>query len=114
MSQIRGRFHRAADKLVAEYTTSLPFDWRLYRHDIDGSIAHVKMLARQGIISGEEAETIVRGLATIKEEIERGDWLLQNTTPDFIFDVPEKYMWGQAARTLGVETNDSASIGGHA
>jgi putative transcriptional regulator len=54
------------------------------------------------------------GSGQLEKEIERGDWLLQNTTPDFIFDVPEKYMWGQAARTLGVETNDSASIGGHA
>ena len=54
------------------------------------------------------------GSGQLEKEIERGDWLLQNTTPDFIFDVPEKYMWGQAARTLGVEINDSASIGGHA
>jgi len=54
------------------------------------------------------------GSGQLEKEIERGDWLLQNTTPDFIFDVPEKYMWGQAARTLGVETNDSASIGGQA
>ena len=54
------------------------------------------------------------GSGQLEKEIDRGDWLLQNTTPDFIFDVPEKYMWGQAARTLGVETNDSASIGGHA
>ena len=53
MSHIRGRFHKAADKLVAEYTASTPFDWRLYRHDIAGSIAHAKMLAKQGIISKE-------------------------------------------------------------
>ena len=54
------------------------------------------------------------GSGQLEKEIDRGDWLLQNTTPDFIFDVPEKYMWGQAARTLGVETNDSASIGVYA
>ena len=54
------------------------------------------------------------GSGQLEKEIERGDWLLQNTTPDFIFDVPEKYMWGQAARTLGVETNDSAVVSGHA
>ncbi|GAI73706.1 unnamed protein product, partial [marine sediment metagenome] len=50
MSFIRGRFHKKADELVTEYTTSIPFDWRLYRHDIAGSIAHTKMLAKQGII----------------------------------------------------------------
>ena len=55
MSHIRGRFHKAADNLVNEYTASIPFDWRLYRHDITGSIAHAKMLAKQGIISKEEA-----------------------------------------------------------
>lgn len=54
------------------------------------------------------------GSGQLEKEIERGDWLLQNTTPDFLFDVPEKYMWGQAARTLGVETNDSTGISGHA
>ncbi|MEA2086439.1 MAG: lyase family protein, partial [Chloroflexota bacterium] len=72
MSHIRGRFHKAADKLVDEYTASLPFDRRLYRHDIEGSIAHARMLAKQGIISAEEAETITRGLAAILEEIEQG------------------------------------------
>ncbi|MFC1983768.1 argininosuccinate lyase [Chloroflexota bacterium] len=72
MSHIRGRFHKAADKLVTEYTASIPFDWRLYRHDIAGSIAHTKMLAKQGIILEKEAEIIVNGLASIADEIERG------------------------------------------
>ncbi len=72
MSQIRGRFGKPADKLVAEYTASLPFDWRLYRHDIAGSIAHARMLAKQGIISEKEAEAITKGLASIREEIEQG------------------------------------------
>ena len=72
MSHIRGRFHKPADKLVAEYTASIPFDWRLYRQDIVGSIAHAKMLARQGIISGKEAEIIIRGLESIREEIGQG------------------------------------------
>lgn len=54
------------------------------------------------------------GPGQLEKEIDRGDWLLQDTTPDFIFNVPEKYMWGQAARTLGVETNDSAGLSGYA
>jgi len=72
MSHIRGRFHKAADKSVTEYTVSISFDQRLYRHDIAGSIAHAKMLAKQGIISDKEAETIINGLAAIREEIEQG------------------------------------------
>ena len=72
MSHIRGRFNKKAGELVTEYTASIPFDWRLYRHDIAGSIAHAKMLAKQGIISQEEAEVITNGLASIADEIEQG------------------------------------------
>ncbi len=74
MSHIRGRFRKVADKSVIEYTASAPFDWRLYSYDIAGSIAHAKMLAKQGIISGKEAETIINGLTSIGEEIERGEF----------------------------------------
>jgi len=74
MSHIRGRFGKSADKSVIEYTVSIPFDWRLYRYDITGSIAHARMLAKQGIISQEEAEAINKGLASIGEEIERGEF----------------------------------------
>ena len=70
MRHIVGRFHNAADKLAVEYTASIPFDWRLYRQDIAGSIAHAKMLAKQGIILDKEAEIITEGLASIREEIE--------------------------------------------
>lgn len=72
MSQIRGRFKKAADKLVTEYTASIPFDWRLYPYDIAGSIAHAKMLAKRGIITNKEAEAIVKGLKSIQKEIEQG------------------------------------------
>jgi len=72
MSHIRGRLNKAADKLVNKYTASIPFDWRLYQHDIAGSIAHAKMLAGQGIIASKEAESIVSGLKAIKDEIEQG------------------------------------------
>ncbi|MFC2072302.1 argininosuccinate lyase [Chloroflexota bacterium] len=72
MSHIRGRFQKNADKSAAEYTASISFDWRLYPYDIAGSIAHAKMLAKQGIISPEEAKIISNGLASIQEEIEQG------------------------------------------
>ncbi|MBI2906492.1 MAG: argininosuccinate lyase [Chloroflexi bacterium] len=69
---LRSRFEKNMDDLVRDYTASIPFDRRLYRQDIAGSIAHAKMLARQGIISDKDAELIVMGLVSIREEIEGG------------------------------------------
>jgi argininosuccinate lyase len=72
MSNIRGRFNKPADKLATQYTASLPFDQRLYKQDIAGSIAHVKMLAKQNIITEADAKAIIGGLETIRKEIEQG------------------------------------------
>ena len=71
MSHIRGRFSKPADALVAEYSASLPFDRRLYRQDIAGSTAHAMMLGRQGIITDDEAAAIIKGLESIRREIEQ-------------------------------------------
>ena len=72
MTHIRGRFSKPADKLAAQYTASLSFDQRLYRQDIAGSIAHAKMLAKQGIISEADASAIIGGLEAISKEITQG------------------------------------------
>ncbi len=72
MSHIRSRFNAPAAKPVVEYTSSLPFDKRLYRHDIAGSIAHTKMLAKQAIIPQQDANTIIKYLTSIAGEIEQG------------------------------------------
>jgi argininosuccinate lyase len=69
-----GRFSQPTDKFVEEFTASIQFDQRLYRYDIQGSIAHCRMLAKQGIITGEEADTIIAGLGGILIEIERGEF----------------------------------------
>lgn len=69
---LRGRFNKDIDKAAAGYLASIPFDRRLYRQDIAGSIAHARMLARQSIISDKEAELIITGLTSIQEEIEQG------------------------------------------
>ena len=87
MSHIRGRFHKAADKLAAEYTASIPFDWRLYPYDIAGSIAHAKMLAKQGIISTKEAEIITEGLVSIREEIEQGKFQFKPELEDIHMNI---------------------------
>ena len=82
MSNIRGRFGKAADKAAAQYTASLPFDRRLYRQDIAGSIAHAKMLAKQGIIADAEAQKIIKGLESIRKEIEQGKFNFKIETED--------------------------------
>jgi argininosuccinate lyase len=77
-----GRFVGATDKLVEEFTTSLPFDRRLYRQDIRGSQAHARMLARQGVLSPEEAEALIRGLEEILGEIEAGEFVFDPALED--------------------------------
>jgi len=62
------------DEAAKKYLISIPFDRRLYRQDIQGSIAHARMLAKQHIISPEEADLIINGLKSIQEEIERGEF----------------------------------------
>ena len=69
----QGRFDQPMNKQVEEFTASIHFDKRLYRYDIEGSIAHCRMLAACKIISDEEASLIVTGLGEIQREIERGE-----------------------------------------
>jgi argininosuccinate lyase len=92
MSHIRGRFKKAADKLVTEYTASIPFDWRLYPYDIAGSIAHARMLAKQGIISQKEAETIIKGLKSIQREIEQGKFQFKLELEDIHMAIESRLM----------------------
>lgn len=65
-----GRFSESTNKLVDNFTASIPFDWKLYKYDIAGSIAHAKMLAKTGIIKKAEADKIVNGLKAIEKEID--------------------------------------------
>jgi len=60
------------DRLVQEYNASIPFDHILYPYDIKGSIAHVTMLAEQGIVTQEESRQIIQGLEKIKEDMDKG------------------------------------------
>jgi argininosuccinate lyase len=69
-----GRFTESTDAFVEAFTSSIGFDYRLYRQDIAGSIAHARMLARVGIITESEATKIVDGLEAIRLDIERGNF----------------------------------------
>ena len=67
-----GRFSKNTDELVEDFHSSISFDKRLYYWDIKGSIAHARMLGKQGIITQEEAQKIIRGLEEILKDIEAG------------------------------------------
>ncbi|MEJ2589101.1 MAG: argininosuccinate lyase [Deltaproteobacteria bacterium] len=68
-----GRFSQETDELVIAFNDSISFDRRLYAYDIEGSIAHCRMLAKQGIISDEESATIQETLGQIKRELDHGE-----------------------------------------
>ncbi|GAB6136971.1 argininosuccinate lyase [Halanaerobaculum tunisiense] len=69
-----GRFAAETDKLLEEFNASIGFDYKLAQYDIQGSIAHAKMLAKCGIITEEEKDTIIAGLQEISEEIKQGEF----------------------------------------
>ena len=67
-----GRFTKETDQIVYQFNASLSFDRRLYKQDIEGSIAHVKMLSAQGLLSEEEKNSIINELGNILADIESG------------------------------------------
>ena len=87
MKHFPNNFHNKVDRLARDYLASIPFDQRLYRQDIEGSIAHVKMLAKQGIIANSDAEVIIKGLSSIREEIEQGKFLFKRELEDIHMNV---------------------------
>ena len=77
-----GRFKEETEKSVEQFTASVSFDSRLWKYDIEGSIAHVKMLAKQKIILKKEAGSIINGLNEIKKEIQSGKFKFQDSLED--------------------------------
>jgi argininosuccinate lyase len=73
-SLIRGRFKRPRLPEIEAFSASLPFDRRLYRHDLRGSIAHVRMLHRVGLLKAQELRAIVGGLEQIERELSAGSF----------------------------------------
>jgi len=89
-----------ANKPVQEYVASIPFDRRLYRQDIEGSIAHARMLAKQGIIAKAEADTIIKGLNSIRKEIERGKFQFKTELEDIHMNI-EARLFGKIGDAAG-------------
>jgi argininosuccinate lyase len=82
-----GRFSLGPDAIMEEINASIDFDRRLYRQDIAASKAHAEMLARQGVITREDAVQIARGLDTILSEIESGTFVFRRSLEDIHMNV---------------------------
>ncbi|MBL9177017.1 MAG: argininosuccinate lyase [Verrucomicrobiaceae bacterium] len=78
----KGRFAQETSALVQRYGESVSFDWRLYAHDIAGSIAHSKGLLKAGILTAEEQQKIETGLLEIRHEIEKGQFEFKESLED--------------------------------
>ena len=89
-------------KLASDYTVSLHYDQRMYRQDIRGSIAHARMLSRQGIIGEDESNRIIYGLEKIQIEIESGDFPWNPELEDIHMNVESRLfdLIGDVAGTL--------------
>ena len=88
------------DNVASTYTVSIHYDRRLYRQDIAGSIAHARMLGRQGIISDDEAAAIVGGLKAVRKEIEDGDFPWRAELEDIHMNV-ERRLFETIGETAG-------------
>ena len=109
-----GRFEKATDETVNDYNSSLPFDSRMYAQDIEGSVAHSAMLARQGIISQKDADDIREGLLSIKEDIESGKLTFDSDAEDIHMFIEEELTnrIGDAGKRLhtGRSRNDQVAL----
>ena len=97
-----GRFATPTDQVVEKFSSSIAIDRRLYRHDIEGSMAHCRMLARAGIISRDEMDTLVQGLAQIRQEIEDDRFVYDDRLEDIHMHIEDRLLQlaGPVARKL--------------
>src|SRR5205814_5815265 len=83
----KGRFNKPAAKVAQRYSESVSFDWRLYRYDIAGSIAHAAALAAAGILTSHERNKIDNGLREIEAEIESGKFEWDKSLEDMHMNI---------------------------
>ena len=97
-----GRFASGPAEIMEEINASIGFDHRLYAQDIRGSVAHANMLAKQGIITAEDARAIEAGLIAIKDEIEAGTFVFSRALEDIHLNIEArlKERIGEAAGRL--------------
>lgn len=109
-----GRFTQPTDKFVEEFTASIQFDKRLYHQDIRGSVAHARMLGKQGIIPLEDVENIVHGLQQILHQIETGSFDFSISLEDIHMNIEARLSAaiGEAGKRLhtGRSRNDQVAL----
>lgn len=109
-----GRFTQPTDRFVEQFTASIDFDKRLYQHDIHGSVAHARMLGRQGIIPQEDVEKIVHGLVDILQQIEAGSFDFSVSLEDIHMNIEARLSEkiGEAGKRLhtGRSRNDQVAL----
>ena len=109
-----GRFTQPTDKFVEEFTASIDFDKRLYHQDIRGSIAHARMLGKQGIIPMADVERIVHGLQEILTQIEAGKFDFDVALEDIHMNIEARLSAriGEAGKRLhtGRSRNDQVAL----
>ena len=109
-----GRFHEGTAASVEAYTQSISYDWALYKQDIAGSCAHARMLSRQGVISAEEADQLVAGLAAVRAEIEDGTFQWKKELEDVHMNIESRLteLVGDVGKKLhtGRSRNDQVAL----
>ncbi len=108
-----GRFAEPVDRFVASFSASVDFDRRLYRQDIEGSIAHARMLAHVGVLTHGERDAIVAGLTQVQNEIEAGSFVWDTSLEDVHMNIEARLiaLIGEAGKKLhtGRSRNDQAA-----
>lgn len=109
-----GRFTKETDQLVYQFNASISFDRKFFRQDIEGSIAHVVMLAKQGILTKEEKDEILKGLTGIRQDVEEGTLEITEEYEDIHSFVEAKLIEriGEAGKKLhtGRSRNDQVAL----
>lgn len=109
-----GRFEAATDQMVEQYTASVHFDHRLAEHDIQGSMAHVRMLARQNILDQAEADAILCGLETLRIEVATGAFVWREQFEDVHMNIEARLteLIGDVGKKLhtGRSRNDQVAL----
>ncbi|MDE2372519.1 MAG: argininosuccinate lyase, partial [Burkholderiales bacterium] len=106
-------FSEPMSELVQRYTASVGFDQRLWRADIEGSLAHAEMLAAQGVIGADDLAAIERGMAQIRAEIEAGSFVWKLELEDVHLNIEARLtaLVGDAGKRLhtGRSRNDQVA-----
>jgi argininosuccinate lyase len=109
-----GRFAEHTDAGVERFTSSIQTDRRLYPYDIEGSVAHCRMLAKVGVITREEADTLVEGLRRIRRELDQGDFQFDDSLEDIHMHIEARLLRevGEVAQKLHTarSRNDQVAV----